>query len=412
MPRSITATLLLICLTAIVPESLVAQSRLSPLVPPKRTLDRYGLVQAWWNQATLDPSRDKIHAVTADEEVVFAASTNGIVTAFDAETGRQLWVHALGRHDEPASGVTTNDDVALVAVGLNMFAIDKFTGEMLWKLQLPGQPSTSPVMDDVQVYVGTVDGSVYAFDLRRIRELFDKRLLPQWSNLTRKWRFNTAKPVVNQPLANGRLVLFASQDHSTYAVTALDRDLVFQFEADSPVTAPLASSVNGYIFLATGAPDYKLYCMNMNNGELLWTPFNVGLPISKAPRAIGDHLFITPVRGGMYCLMVPTGDQLWWKPRITQFLSASQKIVYASDQVGNMVLLERKTGATIGSLDARRYTIRVSNAKTDRIYLVTPRGRVLCLRERQNEFPQYYLNPDRSPLMPEFAEEEEPQPQN
>ncbi len=406
MRQSIIATLMILCGTAC---SLEAQSRLSQLVPPKRTLDRYGLVQAWWNQATLDPTRDKIFAVTMDEEVLFMTSTNGIVTAFDAETGRQLWVHALGSFDEPASGVTTNDDVALVAVGLNMFAIDKFTGEMLWKLQLPGQPSTSPVMDDVQVYVGTVDGSIYAFDLRRIRELFDKRLLPQWSNLTKKWRFNVAKPVINQPLANGRLVLFSSQDKSTYAVTALDRDLLFQFEADSPISAPLASSTYGYIFLATGEPDYKLYCMNMNNGEMLWAPFNVGLPISKSPRAIGDHLFVTPMRGGMYCLFVGTGDQVWWKPRITKFVAASKNLVYASDQVGNLVLLDRKSGATVGSLDLRRYTMRVSNSRTDRIYLLTPRGRVLCLRERANEFPEYYLNPDRRPILPEFATDEPPQ---
>ena len=383
-----------------------AQSRLSPQLPAKRTLDRYGLVRAWWNQAALDPSRDTIHDVTIDEEVFFAVSTGGMVTAFDAENGRRLWVHALAKHDEPASGVTANDELALVAVGLNLFAIDKFTGEMMWKISLPDQPATSPVMDDRQVYVGTVDGSVYAFNLKRIKELFDKRLLPRWSLLTQVWRFNTSKPVINKPLVNGRVVLFASQDKSAYAVTARDRDLVFQFEADSPISAPLASSLYGYVFMATGEPDHKLYCMNMNNGELLWTPFNVGLPITKSPRAIGDHLYVTPVRGGMYTLHVPTGDQLWWKPRITQFLAASKKVAYVSDQVGNVVMLDRTNGATLGSLDLRRYSLRISNEKTDRLYVTTPRGRVLCLRERSIEFPNYYLNPERRPLMPEFASDE------
>ncbi|MDA1014452.1 MAG: PQQ-binding-like beta-propeller repeat protein [Planctomycetota bacterium] len=394
-------------------DSSQAQSRLSPQLPAKRTLDRYGLVRSWWNQAALDPTRDKIHAVTIDEEVFFAVSTGGMVTAFDAENGRRLWVHALAKHDEPASGVTANDELALVAVGLHLFAIDKFTGEMVWQVELPDQPSTAPVMDDHQVYVGTVDGSVYAFNLKRIKELFDKRLLPRWSLLTQVWRFNTSKPVVNKPLVNGRVVLFASLDKSAYAVTARDRDLVFQFEADSPISAPLASSQYGYVFMATGEPDFKLYCMNMNNGELLWTPFNVGLPITKAPRAIGDHLFVTPVRGGMYNLHVPTGDQLWWKPRITQFLAASSKVVYASDQVGNVVLLDRANGATLGSLDLRRFSVRISNERTDRLYVTTPRGRILCLREKANEFPNYYLNPERRPLMPEFASDEpakEPDP--
>ena len=59
-----------------------------------------------------------------------------------------------------------------------MYSLDKYTGETRWNLRLPGHPSCTPEIDANQVYVGMTDGSVYAYSLRMIRQLFGERKLP------------------------------------------------------------------------------------------------------------------------------------------------------------------------------------------------------------------------------------------
>ena len=71
----------------------------TPRIPSQRLLGRYGLERAWWGQATLNPTRDKVRHMTVDEENVYVQATSGVVTAFNNETGKRLWAVQLGRRD-------------------------------------------------------------------------------------------------------------------------------------------------------------------------------------------------------------------------------------------------------------------------------------------------------------------------
>ena len=176
-----------ICLIAVSGVSVAAQPRL----PGPRLLDRYGLERAWWGQAMLNTHRDEVTFVTADEEQVYVQASSGTVTAFDAETGKRLWAIQRGRRDAPGQPPVANSELVLVVSGMDLYAFAKWSGELLWEIDLPKIPSTSPTIDDKRVYIGSLDGSVYAFNLDKIGELYNERLLPQWSRVAVDWRFQT-----------------------------------------------------------------------------------------------------------------------------------------------------------------------------------------------------------------------------
>ncbi len=382
--------------------SAVAQS--VPL-PSQSMLARYGLVRAWWGQATLNPTRERVRYLVVDEDTLYVQSELGIVTAFDAESGRRLWAIRLGRSDLPSLPLVSNNDTVLVVVGIHLYALNKLDGEPLWELRLPGYPSTSPGVDDRQIYVGTLDGSVYAFDLRRIRQYYEERLLPQFSAETINWRYQAAREVTTPPVSTGRSVKFASLDQSLYAIGTLDRKLLWQFETDEPVSAPLAVG-DGRVYLAS--QDFNFYCINAETGQVRWH-FITGLPILQAPRVIGDDVFIIPDHGGLFCLSADTGREKWpADEQVVRFLAASKSTVYAADELGNVLLLNRKTGERAGVLPLRGYKVQLSNDRTDRLFLATTSGRVICIREQAQEFPLYYMHPERRPILPEFASESAP----
>lgn len=369
--------------------------------PTVAQLNRFGLEMAWWNQATIDAGRNTVRHLTADEQVVYVQTTAGVVTAIDMETGRKLWSIQLGRPDAPSYPVTSNSDLALVLAGLDLYAINKWFGNLEWHLRMPGQPSTSPVMDEEQVYVGTSDGSVYAFDLKMIRELFDQNRLPQWSYQAVNWRFKTGKIVRTPPIPWGSIVNFASEDKSLYSVTKEGRDLKFQLETDAPVSAPMTEN-DGYLFMASR--DFNVYAVNLVNGKIRWQ-FVTGVPVLAGPKAVNENLYVLPRRGGLYQLSTVSGRQRWWQPELVEFVAESEHYTYATNPRGDLVLLDRNTGGPYGVLPVRHFTKRISNERTDRVIMATPAGLVIMLHERGQNYPLYHMNPENRPLLPEFASE-------
>jgi len=387
-----------ICLLATSGLSLAARPRL----PGPQMLNRFGLERSWWGQAQLNSKRDQVTFVTVDEEALYVQASSGSITAFDAESGKRLWSAQRGRRDAPGQPAASNDKLVLVISGMYLYAFDKWSGQLAWELRLPKIPSTSPTIDKDRVYVGSLDGSVFAFNLEKIAELYDERLLPQWTQVAVDWRFRTTKEVTTPPVsANGR-VLFASLDQSLYSVDADTRSQHLQFETDAPVSAPLGYS-NGFLYLAS--EDFNLYCINVDNGSVRWQA-RMGLPVHKAPRVIGQHVMVMPLRGGMHYLSATTGRRQWWRPEANELVAASLDLIYASEQSGNILIIDRVDGAPLGILPLSGYDIQVPNDRTDRLYMATRSGLVVCLREKGVEFPIYHRFPERRPLLPEFAPEE------
>ncbi|MBW3539842.1 MAG: PQQ-like beta-propeller repeat protein [Planctomycetes bacterium] len=374
-------------------------------LPDDRLLDRYGLVRAWWNQATLNAQRDTVRHLTADEQMVYVQSTGGILTAFDADNGRRKWSIQLGFQDAPSFPAVSNDELVLVAASTRLYAIDKFNGGLVWNIILPGQPSTSPSMDAQHVYIGSLDGSVYALSLRKIRELYEAGLLPDWSAEVVVWRYATGEAISTPPVPMGPMVNFASLDRSLYSVTADERRLRFQLETDAAISAPLAHT-DETVFLVS--QDFKLYAINALTGRLRWEPYVSGLPIRKAPHVVGDEIYLLPQRGGIHAVNIADGKLHWWMQDVTGFVAASRRKVYASDARGNLLLISRANGALEGVLPLRQFSERFANSRTDRLYLSTSSGLVICLRERDLQFPIYHMFPKHRPILPDFAPEEAP----
>ena len=405
-------------------------SRGAPSIPSTQALARQGLQLSWWGQGVLNPSRDKVQQLSSDEDCVYVQSNGGIITAFDALTGQRRWSVQLGRFDDYSFQAVSNEDVVLVVVGTDMYGLDKISGNTLWSLRLPGQPSTSPAADETQVYLGMLDGSVYAYDLAKIRELFYEGKLPDWSFQAIKWRFQASKEITSPPVVIGTRVCFASRDGNVYAVSADRRKMVFQFETDAPIVAPLAH-VEDILYLAS--EDFSFYALRVKpklqdpsgkkqagegayredisplkdreSGKVLWE-FTSGRPIRKSPFPIGPDIYLMPDRGGFFCFNSQTGDKKWWQPQGADFVAASAQKVYVSDREDNLLILSRANGGIIGSLPLRQFPVRFANDRTDRIVMATKGGLVMMLQEIGHSIPRYHMHPERLPILPEFASEE------
>ena len=377
------------------------------ILPQNDELSRVGLERAWWAQANMDISRDHLRSVVADESIVVMQATSGVVTAFDAENGRQLWTTQLGRKDSYSYPAATNEELVVIVGGTRMYGLNKLRGNIEWEMQIQFQPSTSPMLDDNNLYVGTLTGRILAYDIKKIAELFRENKVEGFKHQTLRWSYNTAHKITSPPVTTGRNLLFSSRDNSLYSLLSESGAFEFQFETDSSVSAPMAQFENTVLM---AAHDFRLYCVDSSTGQLKWF-YPAGRPILKAPVVIGKQVFLSPEPNGIFSIDYDTGNRQWFRQRLTQFISATPEILYASDPAKNIVAVNRKNGAVIGFMPGDRFPMRVHNDRTDRLYLASTSGRIVCLRQKGMKFPIYHKFPERRPIIPELYEEPAARPE-
>ncbi len=382
-----------------------AQSNpLGPLLPTNSALSRLKLTRMWWGSATMDAGRDKLLFLTLDDNLLFAHSSGGILNCFDSETGRKLWASSLGGQDDPAFPPIANDKLVIIVSGSNLFALNKLTGDVVWEFPLPVSPSTSPIIDDEQVYLGTSDGSMMAFDLNQLSLRFNKRLTVESAGLAIRWKYKITANIYSQPVTSGETISFAGTNRTTYTVSRA-RDLRYTFDTPAPVSAGLATN-RGLLYVCTG--DARIFALDVMTGAMRWQTV-VGSPIYETPRLIQDELFVSPEAVGMFRFRARDGAEIWERPArgIEKFVGATPDAIFGSDRQMNLVRLSRQTGQVQGALALNRFTLRVPNDLTDRLYMATTTGMIIALREPGRELPLYFKFPERLPIMPEFAPEEE-----
>jgi hypothetical protein len=259
--------------------------------------------------------------------------------------------------------------------------------------------STPPGLDETRAYVGSISGAVYAYDLMFLEKLSKDPRLAGGAYHTLRWQYKTGARIMYQPVSTGKVVIVASADASLYGLDAANRRMHFQFETDQPLSAPI-TQIGKLIFVAT--EDRKAYCLDAETGTLKWELLS-GLRIRQTPRVVEDFVYLRPEGYGLRCLSAKTGVPVWTNRQALTFLAATPGVVYASDALGNVLLLSPKDGVQIGAFSMRQFPIRVANERTDRLYLASDHGLIVCLRERDRDLPLFHKSPEKGPILPEVT---------
>lgn len=204
-----------------------------------------------------------------------SSHTDGQVIAFDARSGRRLWLRTIGPTE--SSPLVEDGTVYVGDWGGRVWALDERSGATRWVRQLSGEIKgsvassggrlfigtyagevaslsarngavlwisgghgsfySSPAIAYGRVFIGSTDGGVYAFGAETGDLL---------------WSHPTGSYVYASPAVWRRLVLVGSYDHSFYALDAGTGSTRWSFAADGPISGS-ASVVDGIVYFSTFA---------------------------------------------------------------------------------------------------------------------------------------------------------------
>ncbi len=133
--------------------------------------------------------------------IVYFPLDNGVLTAYDTETGEMIFEIDL---DEPLmSKVAVGDMVFVTGSEGSFWAVDRETGNTLWRRRFDWPIWTAPAIDENMVYFGDNGGTLHALDKITGRTV---------------WEFKTDGVILASPIVVGDYLLFASLDKYLYSL--------------------------------------------------------------------------------------------------------------------------------------------------------------------------------------------------
>jgi outer membrane protein assembly factor BamB len=230
-----------------------------------------------------------IAGLAYDAGAVFAINYDGILQAFNAQTGARRWTVDLPGQYAFTSPPTARNGVVYTGgagSGGTVYAVSQQNGSVLWTASVANGDHSAPTVSDDGVYVSYACPHVY-------------RLAPATG--AEQWHYapgcsgGGGKTTV---LSNGRLYV---RDTSGLVFNAATGGLLGTFSSS---TAPAFKDGRGFFVV-----DGRLEARNEATGALLWRHGNSGM--TSAPIVVNDSVFIGDNMGGVHRFDVASGDWQW-----------------------------------------------------------------------------------------------------
>jgi outer membrane protein assembly factor BamB len=420
------------------------------VVPSADTLNRLQLKLGWRAYLPLDGTRDGILSAQVIGREMLVQLRSGAVLALNADTGTNLWQSRPGAPYKATYPLGYNYNTVFGLNGTKLYALDRGSGVLQWIYDLPGAPTAAPVADAERVYVCVSGGRFLVYDLTRLGprgeggpapgtsayrmkgkdEEAEKEKPSEGTPMGRKGYATTSKsfergsvPVPVGPYANlttdrtasandwtlplqynyvadSRLdqaplltprrsikdagfLLISGTDGASLTLPKEEKAIHRRLQTDSRISAPMGHYTEiAYVPLQNG----ELLALGIESGLVVWHT-GVGGAITRQPAVTDEDVYIVSTRDGLVRMARDTGRVVWRFPGVDSFLTAGKRFVYGVDRVGQLVIIDKARGTRVAVQDMRDFRMPVLNELTDRVYLASSDGLLICLHDRDSTRP-------------------------
>lgn len=232
-----------------------------------------------WTYYTDGPVRGSPRAA---EGHVFVGSDDMYLHAVNINTGRRVW-RSQATGPVRCRPAVSGDRVFFGCDGGEFYAVD-FSGTQKWRFKAKRAIVSSPYLHtNGTIYVGSMDGMVYAMDSAS-----------GWL----VWKFRTNKPVLSSPTVDGNTLFVGSADNYLYAVDIRKGAETWKYQTEGQVnSSPVVYKNTVYV----GSVDGCVYAIDSGNGKLRWK-FRSEAAITSSPVIFNDVLYIGSLDHSLYAL--------------------------------------------------------------------------------------------------------------
>ncbi len=203
-----------------------------------------------------------------------------------------------------------------------------------WQYRGEGGISSSPIVSEGRLYVGSNAGFLYALDMQTGQEI---------------WRFQSEGRIEGTVAVANQIVFAANDAGYIYAIEATSGQEVWHFQSNGPISAAPVVAEATSVAKATvyvGSGDGYLYALDVQSGQEQWRA-NVGSIARSKPVVVDNTLYVGSQDWHLYALDVETGQEKW-RFKTADWILSSPLVVDGMVYVGSndrfFYALEAATG--------------------------------------------------------------------
>lgn len=351
------------------PETL-AKSPL-PVLPQQKVLPKL----VWSNSQSggVGKSDSKLRLATVGSEIV-VADHRGKIFALEKKTGNVIW--RIQNKNLISSGPTVGEQKVFVGSANQILAYHFANATPVWQAEVSGAVLAAPIIDKGVVFAHTMDGSVVALNAESGKQL---------------WHYNVPVPSLmlrrsSSPVVAGDHVLVGFSNGKCVALHRMDGTPEWEREiATSKGRSEIQNMVDisadpivkeniVYVVSYQG----KIAALELETGTLVWEKelsSYSGLAVDK------DKVVVCDASGVIWALQKKTGDVIWKQEGLTgRHLTAPvffQDFVIVGDEDGHLHWLLQEDGNFEGRIMVDGKGIEATPiADGSRVYVLGRSGKV------------------------------------
>ncbi len=357
-------------------------------------------------QATNEVRRLKRRGIEAKLETrkvprvnLYSIASDGMLESRDAETGEIHWTRLVGDNRLPYQAIGVNDQFLSVINGSTLIQVDITNGEVMETVQTRGTPMFGAINAGDFAMIPMIGGSVEGYPLTD----------PTRDPFLRSSAGSTLAMPTKSP--DSTLVAWGTDQGYVFVAESSGKpSILFRLKTDGIVSDRIASASGDRFFF--GSENGQVYGLRATRtGEVLWSqPF--GEPFYNQPIVVGNQVLISTTYGNLVSFNADNGLPTWNSPvsNVNKLIAAFDGRLYLTTVSGALGVVDIKTGEMIDIIYNVRPEHLLVNTQTNRLYLLSDRGDVQCLRPVDSELPTFTSAPDLSADQPVATKEKAEQP--
>lgn len=168
--------------------------------------------------------------------------------------------------------------------------------EVIWKRSFENESfEGTPIIHDGVIYIGGLDGPVYALDLATGKTL---------------WTFNTEAGVKAAPAYRDGKIYVGDLNGRFHCLDAATGKSLWGYETDAEIDSGANFFGDRVLF---GSQDATLYCLEAANGKEMWK-YQISDQIRCFPTVVEDRCFVAGCDGELHVIGLEKGESLGTVP--------------------------------------------------------------------------------------------------
>jgi len=305
-----------------------------------------------WNYPAEGSSKVQFYAAPeVDDNFVIVGDYTSTLYGLDRQSGAEKWQFTEAEDRYIASSLLYNGTVYAPNTDYVLYALDE-NGKLQWQFKTGGPNWSKPVTDGNTLYLTSMDHYLYALNLSySAAELTADENGNQTVVAAPVWSLDLGTAVVSNPVLEDGILYVGTVDGVLYAIDVESHSVLWQFKEEDEFASIWGTPVLTSDAIFFGDESGNLYALDKADGSTLWpSPFAAGSSLISGGVAVDDKAVFAASDGKIFSIdsskepkTLTTVDAVLYAPlgyadeKIITVPASSDALVEALNTDGNQV---------------------------------------------------------------------------